>query len=90
MSTTTDSNVPQLQGTSTDPAVPVAPQPTAAVSRETPLFSQHAAIVLMMAVIAGCLAGALTFWKSHSLAEAALAGLATAGAGTPILHKLIG
>ncbi len=80
-----------------DPIAPAAaqplaqtPQPTASSERNAPLFSQHAAIVLVMAVIIGGLVSALTYCKSRSLADAALAGLFAAGASAPVLHKLIG
>ncbi|WP_275042020.1 hypothetical protein [Streptomyces natalensis] len=44
----------------------------------------------MVAVIVGGFVGALTYWKTRSLPDAALAGLFAADGSTPVLHKLIG
>lgn len=54
------------------------------------LLTGHAALVLLAALMFGTIVGALTILTPAGPAAAVLAGLATAGASAPVLHKLIG
>ncbi|WLQ38377.1 hypothetical protein P8A18_33150 (plasmid) [Streptomyces castrisilvae] len=55
-----------------------------------PLLSQHAALILTMAVVIGVSIGALTYSSERSFAKAPLAGLLAAGASVAVMHSLIG
>jgi hypothetical protein len=55
----------------------------------TSLLSARTALVLLLALITGAVAATLTLLAGRQPAEAALAGLAAAGAGVMFFHKLI-
>lgn len=54
-----------------------------------PLLTVHAAVVLLIAVLIGAAAGALTLAGTGSLPLGALAGLSAFLAGTRWAHRLI-
>ncbi|MET9707760.1 hypothetical protein [Streptomyces griseus] len=55
-----------------------------------PLLTSRSALILVAAVVLGGIAGVLTHFSTGNTATAMLAGLAGAGASTPVLHTLIG
>ncbi|KOV84013.1 hypothetical protein ADL03_18540 [Nocardia sp. NRRL S-836] len=55
----------------------------------TPLLPVRTALVLLLAVLAGGVAGLLTVFARHSPYEAALVGLATTAAAIKFFHWLI-
>lgn len=55
-----------------------------------PFLSLHTALVLLAASVIGLVFAALTFLSGTSVAEAALAGLISAGGSVPVLRTLIG
>ncbi|MFC5170637.1 hypothetical protein [Streptomyces mutomycini] len=55
-----------------------------------PLLTSHAALILLAAVVIGCVVAGLTHLSARNSAAAALAGLVGAGASIPVLHTLIG
>lgn len=57
---------------------------------EPPFMPLHTAVVLLMAVVIGLVAGCLTALTDASVAGAALVGLTAAGASVPVLRTLIG
>ena len=54
------------------------------------LLSIRTALILLLAVVAGGIAGALTFVAHHSVPEAYLAGGATAGGALALFDRMIG
>ncbi|MFW3469989.1 hypothetical protein [Streptomyces microflavus] len=66
------------------------PSPTPRPDASRPLLTAHAAIVLLMAVLVGAVAGVLTGHSAGNTAGAILAGLGAAGLSVPVLHNLIG
>jgi hypothetical protein len=59
------------------------------VSDKTPLLDTRGALVLILGVLAGLIAGVLTFMAGDNLAAAALAGLAGSGGATLFFNQLI-
>ncbi|MGW1927835.1 hypothetical protein [Streptomyces sp. NPDC001919] len=59
-------------------------------STDEPLISHHAAVVFLLAVVVGLLAGGLTRASGRPWPEAVLAGLAAAAAAVVAGHRLIG
>ncbi|MEU2100375.1 hypothetical protein ABZ741_39055 [Streptomyces globisporus] len=55
-----------------------------------PLLTSRSALILVAAVVLGGIVGVLTYFSTGNTATAMLAGLAGAGASTPVLHTLIG
>lgn len=45
-----------------------------------PILNLRGAVIILLAFVTGCCAGALTFAAHHQLAEAVLAGLTAVGA----------
>ncbi|MFC9609081.1 hypothetical protein ACFTTN_37415 [Streptomyces niveus] len=72
----------QLSGHPSHPAEP------AEVSG--PLLTSRSALILVAAVVLGGIVAVLTYLSTGNTATAVLAGLAGAGASTPVLHTLIG
>ncbi|WP_317440744.1 hypothetical protein [Streptomyces collinus] len=54
------------------------------------LVGLRTAVILVIGVFCGLVAGALTRLDGHSTAAALLAGASAAGLSIPVLHKLIG
>ncbi|WEO99540.1 hypothetical protein A6P39_038905 [Streptomyces sp. FXJ1.172] len=82
-----------------DPHAPVPVRPEAPGSPDSaglpptappPFVSLHTAVVLLAAAFCGLVMGGLMFLSEGSVPKAVATGLATAGAGTVALHKLIG
>ncbi|TXR94528.1 hypothetical protein EAO73_34985 [Streptomyces sp. col6] len=55
-----------------------------------PFLTIHTAVVLLIAVVIGLIAGGLTFLSGGAAAAAVLAGLTAAGLSVPVLRSLIG
>jgi hypothetical protein len=55
-----------------------------------PFLTIHTAVVLLIAVVIGLIAGGLTFLSGGAVAAAVLAGLTAAGVSIPVLRTLIG
>jgi hypothetical protein len=55
-----------------------------------PLLSTRAALLMLLAVLAGLSAGALTFLSGRSVPSAVLAGCGAAGAALLFFNKVIG
>ncbi|WP_344283789.1 hypothetical protein [Streptomyces hebeiensis] len=55
-----------------------------------PFLTIHTAVVLLIAVVIGLIAGGLTFLSGGAVAAAVLAGLTAAGFSVPVLRSLIG
>ncbi|MFK0253804.1 hypothetical protein [Streptomyces sp. NPDC090445] len=56
---------------------------------DRPFLSLHAAVVLLTALVIGCVVGGLSHLGGVPAALAVLAGLGAAGAAVPVLHGLI-
>jgi hypothetical protein len=54
-----------------------------------PFLTVHTTVVLLTALLIGCVGGALTFLSGSPLAGAVLAGLTGGGASIPVLRSLI-
>ncbi|MFF1265266.1 hypothetical protein ACFVZE_05445 [Streptomyces anulatus] len=80
--TALSNNTCQFSGHPSHPAIP------AEVSG--PLLTSRSALILVAAVLLGGIVGVLTYFSTGNTAAAVLAGLAGAGASTPVLHALIG
>jgi len=68
------------------------PEPTGAVSEphnDGPLVDVRTAVIFLIAVFIGLVAGGLTRLDGSSNAMAALAGVTACGVSMPVLHKLI-
>lgn len=63
------------------PAAPSADMP--------PFLTVHTTVVLLAALIIGCVGGGLTFLSGSPLAAAVLAGLTGGGLSVPVLRSLI-
>ncbi|MFJ3594742.1 hypothetical protein ACIQUY_39045 [Streptomyces sp. NPDC090231] len=63
---------------------------TRLTSASDPLLTSHAALILLAAVVIGAVVAVLAYLSSGNTAAAILAGLAGAGASTPVLHTHIG
>jgi hypothetical protein len=63
---------------------------TSAAPPPDPLVPLRLALIALIAVVIACVVGGLTFWATHSLPQALLAGLVCAGAAVPPLDKMIG
>lgn len=77
------------------PPIPGQPEPPGAPgsglpSATPPLLSLHTTVVMLTAVFFGIVMGGLMFLSEKSVPKAVATGLATAGIGIPVLHKLIG
>ncbi len=55
-----------------------------------PLLTVRAAVVLLLALVVGLLAGGLSYLMGHSLPSAVLSGGGAAGAGLMLFHSVIG
>ncbi|MEU2390910.1 hypothetical protein [Streptomyces sp. NPDC007369] len=63
--------------------------PNGTGNQDRPLLSLHAAVVLLAALVIGCVVGGLSHVGGVPTALAVLAGLGAAGAAVPVLHGLI-
>ncbi|GAA2333373.1 hypothetical protein OKJ48_23830 [Streptomyces kunmingensis] len=56
---------------------------------ERPLLTTRATLVLLLAILSGAAAAALSWWAGEGLARSVLAGLATTGLAVSFFNRLI-
>lgn len=72
---------------------PVTPQLSYAPDRSRrpePLLTVRSAVVLLVAIVVGVLAGGLSYLADHSVPAAVLWGGGAAGSTIPLFHTIIG
>jgi hypothetical protein len=59
-------------------------------SNQNPLIALRSAMIILIGVLCGLGAGALTAWSGAHIAQAILAGFAATAAGIAFFHWLVG
>ncbi|GIM97156.1 hypothetical protein Ato02nite_089490 [Paractinoplanes toevensis] len=65
-------------------------RPSSEGHQPEPLVSLRAAVILLLALVAGATAGVLTYWAGHPLAAAAVGGGGAAGGGLLLFNTVVG